>query len=281
MMKDIRIASVIFQATVGETETNLTKIVSWSKKAKKAGAEIVCFPELSITGYSNHKDIADVAQTIPGPAADTIASVAKKLDMVILAGLAEKGKNGAIYASHIVVTPGQRIGVYRKLHLAPPELKVFQPGKNNVVFKARGITFGIQLCYDAHFPEISTQMAEKGVEIIFVPHASPRGVAAEKHISWLRHLPARAYDNSVFIVACNQVGPNGMGLFFPGNAVVFSPSGNILKKDLQGVEGLLTVDLEAKSLEHVRGHKMRYFFPNRRHDLKTSETVVERLEESF
>jgi len=90
---------------------------------------------------------------------------------------------------------------------------------------------------------------------------------ADKHQSWMRHLPARAYDNALFIVACNLCGDNCNGLEFPGNAVAIDPSGNILDKKLDDSEGLLVADLESAALEHVRKHRMRYFLPNRRPEL--------------
>ena len=112
----------------------------------------------------------------------------------------------------MVISPRGRTGVYRKLHLAPPEADHFSSGESLPVFHWSGIRFGIQLCYDAHFPQLSTQMAEADADMIFIPHASPRGQAAEKHQSWMRHLPARAFDNGLFVVACNQTGDNGNGL---------------------------------------------------------------------
>ena len=132
------------------------------------------------------------------------------------------------------------------------------------VFHWSGVRFGIQLCYDAHFPELSTQMAETDADIIFIPHASPRGRAADKHQSWKRHLPARAFDNGLFVVASNQRGTNENGLVFPGNAVAFSPSGEIIKSRLSGNAAMLVADLTAEQLQHVRSHRMRYFLPNRR-----------------
>ena len=126
---------------------------------------------------------------------------------------------------------------------------------------------GIQLCYDAHFPELSTRMAVDGVDIIFMPHASPRGTPQEKFDSWMRHLTARAFDNGVFIVACNQVGENQKGLDFPGLAVVVGPSGNILTEKTTGREAMLVTDLKAEELSAIRDHKMRYFLPNRRPEL--------------
>lgn len=276
-MKDIRVSTVIFQSFVGRINQNLEKARFWVQKAKNKGAEIVCFPELNMTGYSNHQNIVPLAQSIPGPISDALSTLSADTGITILAGMAEKDRNGCIYASHLVATPKGDLGVYRKLFLAPPEQTVFTQGEKPVIFEANGIKFGIQLCYDAHFPEVSTLMADAGAEIIFVPHASPRGAASDKHQSWMRHLPARAYDNGVFIVAVNQVGENSVGLTFPGNAVVFSPSGEIIDKNLDGKEGLLTVDLEAEKIAHVRGHRMRYFFPNRRPELTSIQTKIERL----
>ncbi len=276
-MEDIRISAVIFHSIVGRINQNLARTAFWVKAAKKRGADIVCFPELNITGYSNHQEIVTLAQSIPGAVTDKLSSMASDAGIIILAGMAEKDQNGCIYASHLVIMPKGDIGVYRKLYLAPPEQAIFTHGKRPVVFETRGLRFGIQLCYDAHFPEVSTLMADAGAEVIFIPHASPRGAAPDKHKSWMRHLPARAYDNGVFIVATNQVGENADGLTFPGNSVVFSPSGEILDKKLKGKEELLTVDLKAQQIEYVRSHRMRYFFPNRRPELALEQIKTEHL----
>ena len=83
----------------------------------------------------------------------------------------------------------------------------------------------------------------------------------------MRHLTARAYDNSVFIVACNQVGKNTNGLDFPGLAVAIGPSGNVLHRNTSSREDMMIADLKADVLNTVRSHKMRYFLPNRRSDL--------------
>jgi N-carbamoylputrescine amidase len=83
----------------------------------------------------------------------------------------------------------------------------------------------------------------------------------------MRHLTARAFDNGVFIVACNQVGENQKGLDFPGLAVVVGPSGNILTEKTTGCEAMLVTDLKAEELSAIRDHKMRYFLPNRRPEL--------------
>jgi predicted amidohydrolase len=266
-LRDIRVAAVICRSPLGQIRRNLDEMGKWVREAKSQGADLVCFPELNVTGYGTGRQIADLAQPLNGPVVREMVHLAAAEKIAILAGLAEAAADGRIYASHLVLQPSGLAGVYRKLHLAPPEREVFSPGSLVPVFEARGIKFGIQLCYDGHFPELSTCMAEKGVDVVFFPHASPRGHAIEKHHSWMRHLPARAYDNSIFVVACNQVGENGSDLIFPGNALILGPSGEILEKAHSGREGLLVADLRAGELTAVRSHRMRYFFAHRRPEL--------------
>jgi len=266
-MKNIRIAVVISNSPVGKISQNFDALAVRVKEAKKKDAAIICFPEMNITGYSTRKKIVDSAQFVPGPVANELADLAKKEKIVILAGLAEKDEKGLIFAGHLVVTPQGLSGVYRKLHISPPEQKIFSPGRNIPLFEAHGVKFGIQLCYDAHFPELSTLMALNGADIIFFPHASPRGTPEEKFRSWMRHLTARAYDNGLFVVACNQAGENNKGLNFPGIALVIDLSGNVVDKDLSGKENMIVVDLKNSDLAKVRNHKMRFFLPNRRSDL--------------
>jgi len=266
-MKDIRIAAVVMNCPVGEVEENLNRMDGFVDTAADHEIEIVCFPELNITGYCNRPEMARTALPLNGPEVKQIQGMAKSTGMVILAGMAEKGPGDIVYASHLALHPDGRVDVYRKLHIAPPERGVFSPGNTIPIFTTAGIQFGIQLCYDAHFPELTTAMAAQGAELIFFPHASPRGDAKQKHTSWMRHLPARAFDNSLFIIACNQTGENCNGLSFPGNAVAIDPAGNVLEKRLSGGEGLLMVDLKKAALDDVRNHEMRFFFPNRRPDL--------------
>ena len=266
-MQDIRIAAAIFNSIVNQPQNNLERMVPLVKKARQQGANLICFPELNVTGYSTRTPIEDCAEPVPGPISRRLQQMAYESQIVILAGMAEKDKSGRIYASHLVVTPQEIPGIYRKVHIAPPEFGIFTAGNAVPVFQIDGVNLGIQLCYDVHFPELATRMALDGADIIFMPHASPRGTPSEKLTSWLRHLTARAFDNGVFIVACNQNGDNQTGLQFPGVAVVIDPSGEIIQKNIQGEDRVVIADLKADTLEAVRSHRMRYFLPNRRPEL--------------
>jgi N-carbamoylputrescine amidase len=266
-MHSIRVAAVIFNAPRNQARDNLARMAGWVAAAKRAGAGIVCFPELCITGYGVDQGIRTSAEPLPGEVGHHLWALAGQHQMVILAGLAERTEEGGVFASHLATGPQGWIGAYRKVHIALPEKSTFDPGQGAPVFEAAGIRFGIQLCYDAHFPELATRMALDGAEVIFMPHASPRGTPEEKRDSWMRHLPARAFDNGVFVVACNQSGDNGAGLTFPGLAVAIGPDGRVIATETGGQEGLLVADLDADRLAAVRSHPMRYFLPNRRPDV--------------
>jgi N-carbamoylputrescine amidase len=120
-------------------------------------------------------------------------------------------------------------------------------------------------------------MALKGAEIIFMPHASPRGNPGEKLQSWLRHLPGRAFDNALYVVACNQVGPTREGFTFPGVAVALNPAGIVMAEYKATKEEMLVVDLKRDEMEEIRKHRMAYFIPNRRPELYAELSTLSRF----
>lgn len=266
-MDALRIALVISCCPVGANQDNIDRMLPFITEAYQRGAHVICFPEMNITGFSVKEPIRKAAEPVPGPASVALQQLAQEYQLVILAGLAERGANAQIFASHLVISPHRPLGVYRKLHIAPPEKNLFTPGNRIPLFEAHGFRFGIQLCYDAHFPDLATRMALEGADLILIPHASPRGRPDEKLQSWMRHLTARAFDNGLYVGACNQSGANHTGLTFPGIALAINPSGELLRSETGDMETILMFDVQSKELDYVRQHRMRYFLPQRRADI--------------
>lgn len=266
-MEDLRVGAVVMRSVLGETSENLNRTSAWVRKAASEGVDLVCFPESNLTGYSVREVARSVAEPVAGPLGEAVVQMARENRVVILAGLIEQGENGSIFASQLVATEDGVQGVYRKCHLSPVEQQLYSSGDAFPVFNVTDATFGIELCYDTHFPEMSTLLTLGGAEILFCLHASPRGSPTEKQRSWMRHLTARAYDNGVFVVACNQTGENNDGLEFPGLSFALNPSGEVIDEDISGDEGILITDLAAAELAHVRENRMRHFLPNRRPEL--------------
>ncbi len=266
-MQDIRIASVAMRSVVGETTANLARMEKFVREAQDKGVKLICFPEMCATGYSIENDILHYGEPIPGHATDAVVQMAKTYDMAILAGIAEKGQDGRLSISHFVATSQGILGVYRKIHLGSVEKGLYQSGRRLPVFQFGRFTFGIELCYDAHFPELSTILAMKGAEAIFIPHASPHENPSEKRDRWMRYLAARAYDNSLFVVTCNQADLHRKGFALPGVAIILDPRGRVMKAFIGGGEGMIISDLKASELDEVRGDGKRFFLRHRRPEI--------------
>ncbi|MBN1104087.1 MAG: nitrilase [Deltaproteobacteria bacterium] len=266
-MRDVRIAAVCMTCVPGDIEGNLRKAEYYVSEASAQGAQIVCFPELSVSGYTLRNPSALCSSRGGKEVTRRIEALARAGRVIILAGFVEVRKGRKPFISQMVAGPAGLLGVYRKTHLSPTERKLYQPGGEINVFQGNGVRFGVQLCYEAHFPEISTLLALKGAEILFLPHASPRGTPEEKFQSWSRHLPGRAFDNSLYVVACNQVGRTSEGLSFPGVSLVVDPAGQVVASRKENSEGMLLADLSADTLRKARKHRMRYFLPARRPEL--------------
>lgn len=265
-MKPVRAALAIQRSIPGNVKANLEACLTLTHTAAQNGAKVIIFPELNLTGYTLDNRLIPSESTIPGPLTDALLNASANNKITILAGMAQRD-NDLVFCTHVAAMADKTLGLYQKLHIPPPERKIFTPGNSVTTFTTEFANFGIQLCYDAHFPELSTRMALKGAEILFFPHASPRGNPEAKLASWLRHLTARAFDNSVFVLACNQVGTHANGRSFPGVAVAIGPDGNIIAHLLAAEDELLIVDLDSDLIEEIKGHRMRYFLPGRREDL--------------
>lgn len=268
MNKEIlKIALAVSNSKAGCLSHNISSSIELIKRAVSEGADIICFPELSVTGYYNNEVIKSWSLYSDSPELNAISDLSIKHGSVILVGFSEKKSETEVYATHSVFYPDGSRSFYRKLHIAPPESGIFSQGMEIPVFEFKGFKFGIQLCYDAHFPELTTIMSLKGADIIFFPHASPRGDSSKKMNSWLRHLTARSFDNGIYVAACNQCGNNGKGLEFPGVAVLISPDGLLEESLLTDKDDILIFDISKKNIEDFRSSRMKYFLPFRRKDL--------------
>lgn len=239
---------------------NLTKIEDFASTAAAKEAEVICFPELSISGYyRNHPQ--RLAESIPGETTTRILQIAGRYHIVIIAGLIES-EGDLFYISQVVAFPDGRVEKYRKTHLGRMERAVFSAGENLPVFHLKDdigqeVLFGIGICYDMHFPEVATAYSLKGAHIIFSPHASP--FAGPKRISvWNRYLGARAYDNTLYVAACNHLIKGGSK---GGGMGVWSYRSAALISEYHGnEERMLLYDLDLATLNRYRKKSSKIFY---------------------
>ncbi len=266
-MRDVTVAAVSFRAEVGAVADNLDRMEAWIAQLAQRGTEIVCFPEMSVCGYDHSPGVRDLAQSVPGPATERLTEMAVRYSLVVVAGLAEADATGALYIAQIAVGQQGPIGVYRKTHLGPFERETFRAGDEVPVFATGACVFGIQLCYDTHFPELGTIQSLAGAEVLFFPFASPHGSPQSRRERIMRYLPARAYDNACYVVTCNLVGPGMRGGPFPGTALIIGTKGEVVSESVGWEEDAAVATLSAGEIERVRGTRMGHFRGQRRPEL--------------
>lgn len=241
-------------------EANLTanheKIITYLKEALTKKAEIVCFPEMSLGGYDlkardqKSRDAHDAVLT-------SIQAFAAEHGMTVLIGDLEVAE-GQSYISQYVLN--ERVETYRKIHVGQRERTYVSPGEVIQTFQHKSLTFGIMLCYDGHFPELSQIMAGQGAKIIFNPSASPNNPGRRVSM-WEKYLVSRAYDNRVWIAATN-LRFNGKG----GGMGVWNSDGHLVDDYREALDQCLIFDYEEKEYSRT-SMKNRAFDVDRRQDI--------------
>jgi predicted amidohydrolase len=248
-MQDFNIAGVQFHPEYGMKQENLRKIGILSEKAKDMGADLVFFPELSITGFIINDQISQIAEKIPGPTTVQLEAIAKKLHVFLCAGSIEI-HNGLHHNATIIVGPEGFIGAYRKVHLPTVEYPWYSSGGTFPIFNVRGWKVGISTCCDNLFSEQARILAINGAEIMLSPFcwlyenddsspvssdSEPNPEVVKKWIKghWKKLLPARAYENGLYILAANQYGQIGKSEYFAtGGVLLIGPDGETINEDV-------------------------------------------------
>lgn len=227
-MKDvINLAVVNFTAFWGDKDRNLRRIVGYCEEAGKRGMDMVVFPETALTGYDNdtehprkEKMHVLLSETIPGPATDAVAEMAKKYNLYVIFGMPERdAASGAVYNSAAIVPPDGSAKAYRKLHLPFDEAEWAIRGDDPVLFDTPWGPVGVTICYDTYcFPELNRYYRAKGCRLILNVTACPDApcTAGSARLA----IPAYAMVNYEFIASANLTGPDLRSHFIGGSSVV-------------------------------------------------------------
>ena len=260
----MKVAAAQIACVVGDVTANLRKMRDFSARAQEQGAELIVFPEASDTGYSMPV-IRELAKPWTEGAVPALQEMAKEFSLTIVAGVSERAGD-AVYNSQVFVNPrGEIVASYRKTHLfvlAPnDESSCYTPGDKFVSVAAAGFNFGLSICYDLRFPEVSRALAlEHGANVLLVSSAWPLPRATH-----LRALAmARAIENQSYLVLANRTGIDA-GVTCCGLSAIIDPSGETLASASGDREELLVADISAQTISAVRDKVP--VFANRRADL--------------
>ena len=222
--KVVTVGAVNFASVTGDKEASLEKIEANVREAAAQGVDIVTFPEEALIGCGEcavcrtgavHCDYHyDLAETVPGPATERIAELARELDLYVVFGLAERDASdpSVLYNAAAVVGPQGIQGTYRKLHLGSlpwvSEGVTFRPGSSLPVFETRFGPVGVIICYDFWFnPELTRLMALKGARLLLNCCATFKGPGKRDYL--VNTTTTRAQENLCYAVSANQVGGTG------------------------------------------------------------------------
>ena len=227
-MKEFIAACAQFAVTFNDVQANVQKGVAWLEQAvKEHEAELVVFPETITTGFVTGLDanaLWDLVDDVGGRISREIQAAAKSLNVhVVWASYRRGPERGVIYNSSMLIGPdGEIIGTYDKTHPFPLERcdcgGWVTVGNRADVFETALGTIGMIICYDGDFPELSRLLAVKGAEVIVRPSALLRSFDI-----WHLTNAARAYDNHVYMVATNSVGPDAGGSYYFGHSMIVNP----------------------------------------------------------
>jgi len=254
-MKEFIAACVQIAITPNDVRANVDKGVTWLNRAvDEYEAELVVFPETVTTGYEpglEAEDLWDLVDEAPGRITHSIQAAAKELGVyVVWPSYRRGGERGAVYNSAILISPdGEIAGIYDKTHPAPWERRDgggwVTVGERADVFKTSLGDIGMIICYDGDFPELSRLLAVKGAEVIIRVSALQRSFDI-----WYITNAARAYDNHVYVVASNLVGPDASDNYGFGHSMIVNPIAWRLAQ-ARGTEEIIAARLDPDPMRYI------------------------------
>ncbi len=223
-----------FKPKLGDIKSNLERHLSIAKQAKKSGADLVLFPELSLTGYSIRDLNAEVALKVGDKFFNPLKLLSKEIP--IAAGAVIKDENGGIRNSLMYFEGGEIKHVHFKVYLPTygifEEQRYFLPGKEVKAFDTKFGKIGLLICEDLWHVSLPYLLAIQGAKLILASAASPTRISgdsdeyagyrinSEQHKSFARLL-------SVYLAFAHRVGFED-GVNFWGGSEIVSPHGEVL-----------------------------------------------------
>ena len=273
---------LIQMSCVPDTAANLDKAADKVREAARAGANVICLPELFRAQYFCQREehtLFDTAESIPGPSTERLSAIAKEEKVVVIASLFERRAPGLYHnTAAILEADGSLKGIYRKMHIPDDPLYYekffFTPG--DLGFKAMKTTqgdIGTLVCWDQWYPEAARETALRGANTLFYPtaigwHPSEKAEYGEAQYSaWQTMQRAHAISNGVFVGAVNRVGfehgdvihngiemkgPEGPGLEFWGGSFIADPFGRVIAQASHDKEEILIAEIDLKLQEDTR-----------------------------
>jgi predicted amidohydrolase len=244
---------------LGNVEANLALHREWIARARKEEADLLVFPELSLTGYALRDLAPGVAIPVKGGPLGDLAKAAGPMSVVL--GAVVPDRAGPPANAGVLLEGGKVAFVHRKVYLPNhgmfEEGRYFSPGDRFRVHrsKALGLSLGILVCRDFWHLSSATALAYRGLDLMVVLSCSPGRDLGEGGFGSLRMLQvlneAYARGLGVFVVHANRIGTEE-GVTFAGGSEILEPTGRRAAAGPEGEEALVTADLDPDLLRRAR-----------------------------
>jgi NAD+ synthase (glutamine-hydrolysing) len=251
-MGQIRIALAQINPTVGDLAANADLISKHARDAANAGAVLVVYPEMIVTGYPV-EDLATRA-SFRSASINAVNNIAKRIsdegcgDLTLLVGYLGESEKGEPQNCVAVIHRGAIVATYIKHHLPNygvfDEFRNFKPGNHSLVIRVVGIDIGIAICEDI-WQEGGpvAELARRNIGLFLVPNGSP--FEANKDDLRLTLVQRRAQQVNAPLAYVNMAGGQD-DLVFDGDTIVVDSDGSIIARAPQFEEGLMIIDLDVK-----------------------------------
>ncbi|MGK2851834.1 MAG: nitrilase-related carbon-nitrogen hydrolase [Candidatus Limnocylindrales bacterium] len=260
-MDSVRIALAQIAPGLGQLEANLTRHHELLGAAREAGADLVVFPELGLTGYQLQDLASEVAMRLDDPRLATLAAATTGLSAVV--SFVEESADHRLFIAAVLLEDGEIRHVHRKLYLPTyglfDERRFFAPGDMLRAVPSRlGVGLGIGVCEDFWHLSVPQLLALDGAQILINVSSSPgRDLAATNEVglgtatSWRNLMRTYAQLTTSFVIFCNRVGVDESISFWGGSEVIGPDGAAIFSAPLYD-EGLYTVDIAPADIRRER-----------------------------
>ncbi len=242
---NIKIAIAQTDSKLGNLKANLDRHLEAVERAIHKNAQVILFPELSLTGYTLRDLAWEVAVRPTDNLLRPLVRASKSISIVL--GFVESAENHAIYNSALVLEEGEVLHVHRKIH--PPtygmfeEGRYFSRGQSIRAFSSKHGKFGVLICEDTWHISLPYLLVQDGAEVLLCLTASPTrvaGKARELQTASVNHEHQRVYARllSSYVAFSNRVGFED-GVNFWGGSMLVQPSGEVSVKAKYLAEDLI------------------------------------------
>lgn len=208
-------------------EENAAEVCGQIAAAAARGADAILFPECALTGYNI--DVRTVSRTELDAALASVAAAAATHRCHVLVGTPTRQRNRWFNSLLVLDRKGREQFRYHKIHLTPRDAQVFTPGNSIAFFTLDGVPCTAILCHERRYPELVRLPVMLGAQVVFHPNAGLDSLAVSRTKRHGRDgIAIRAFENQVFYVFANSVGPQGGGLWSAGDSKIVAPDSSVL-----------------------------------------------------